>query len=240
MPPPAQATAEPLARQPEADLPVRPTDLMLQLIVAFLAPLFVNGVTELSLARLAAIETLASYQARTQAELLAIANIIGFGLAAMATLRLAMRPDLSLSMTLRLHGCANALNRSAQQNVRLLTQLQCQTTEWEQYPPEPEPVEPPATTPQPPDLPAATKADRTETDQTKANQTETNLMWASAMNKVANELSLGHTAPNTRGSRRSDLMWSGTLASVAAHLAAGAGSITDAVKAARREASKRT
>src|ERR1700710_1051087 len=157
---------------PQAPAATQNSDLLLQLIVTFLAPLFVTGATELSLARLAAIETLASYQARTKAELLTIANIIGFGLAAMATLRLATQPDLSPSMTLRLHGCANALNRSAQQNVRLLTQLQRETPDWDEYPAEP--AEQPVPSAQPPEHAPVIKAGRTET----------NLMWANAMNKV--------------------------------------------------------
>jgi len=105
------------------DLPLHPSDLLLELIVAFLAPLFISGTTDPGLARLAAIEAFAAYQAQTRAELLSIAQIIAFSLAAMDTLRLAMMPDLSLSMKLRLRGCANGLNRSAQQNVRALDKL---------------------------------------------------------------------------------------------------------------------
>jgi hypothetical protein len=104
----------------EFDLQARPSDILLGLIVAFLAPLFMGSTTDVGLARLSVLETLASYQARTQAELVSIAQIIGYGLAVLDTLRLAMLPDVSVAMKLRLRGCANALNRSAQQNIRAL------------------------------------------------------------------------------------------------------------------------
>jgi hypothetical protein len=102
------------------DLPACPSDVLLESIVAFLAPLFVGSTTEPDLARLAAIETFASYQARTQAELVSIAQIIGLGLAAVDNLRLAMLPDLSLAMKLKLRASANALNRSARQTLHAL------------------------------------------------------------------------------------------------------------------------
>jgi hypothetical protein len=102
------------------NLPTCPSDVLLESIVAFLAPLFVGSTTDPGLARLAAIETFASYQARTQVELVSVAQIIGLGLAAMDNLRLAMQPDLSLAMKLRLRASANALNRSARQTLHAL------------------------------------------------------------------------------------------------------------------------
>ncbi len=104
-------------------IPVLPFDPLLAMIVGLLAPLFLAGCSgDLGSARLAAIETLAAYQGRTQAELLKIAQIIGFGLSALDCLRLSTASDVPLSMALRLRGCANALNRSAQQNTRALEQ----------------------------------------------------------------------------------------------------------------------
>jgi hypothetical protein len=97
-----------------------PSEILLASIVALLAPLFTSATSDADLARLAAIETFASYKARTQIEWLSIAQIVAFGLAAVDNLRLAMTADLSLPMKLRLRGCANALNRSAQQNLRAL------------------------------------------------------------------------------------------------------------------------
>jgi len=122
-PPVTAATAEP-QRQDNAEIPTHPSDILVELVVGVLAPLFMAGCSgDLNFARLAAIETINAYQAKTQAELVMIAQIIGFGLAAMDNLRLSMDPGLSLSMKLRLRGGANALNRAAQQNVRALEKI---------------------------------------------------------------------------------------------------------------------
>ena len=99
----------------------RPSDILLNLITALLAPMFlsVSG-GDVGFARLAALETVTSYRSRHSADLIAIAQIIAFGLAALGSLSLSMQDDLSLSMTLRLRGNANALNRSAEQNRRAM------------------------------------------------------------------------------------------------------------------------
>jgi hypothetical protein len=93
----------------------------MSLIAALLAPMFlsVNG-GDIAFARMAAIETLNAYRARNHADLIAIAQVIGFGLAALGSLSLSMAGDLSLSITLRLRDNANALNRSAERNRRAL------------------------------------------------------------------------------------------------------------------------
>jgi len=110
-----------LGADPGHDSPAHPSDLLLQLIVAFLAPMFMSASTgDLGFARLAALETIASYGLRTQAELMNIAQIIAFGLAAMDSLWLSMADDVSLTMKIRLRSTANGLNRSAQQNQRVL------------------------------------------------------------------------------------------------------------------------
>jgi hypothetical protein len=69
---------------------------------------------------MAAIETVNTYRVRNHADLIAVAQIIAFGLAALGSLSLSMADDISLSMALRLRGNANALNRSAEQNRRAL------------------------------------------------------------------------------------------------------------------------
>jgi hypothetical protein len=96
------------------------TGPLMNLIITLLAPIFL-GVTagDISLARMAAAETVNDYRARNQADLIAIAQIIAFGLAALGSLSLSMDDDMSLSMALRLRGNAVALNRSAGQNRRL-------------------------------------------------------------------------------------------------------------------------
>jgi hypothetical protein len=107
----------------ESPQPHHTTNALMSLIVTLLLPTFL-GVTagDIALARIAAIETINDYRARNNADLIAIAQIIACGLAALGSLSLSMDDDISLSMTLRLRGSAVALNRSAEQNRRVLTQ----------------------------------------------------------------------------------------------------------------------
>jgi hypothetical protein len=108
---------------PGSDIPLHPSNILMALIITLLAPMFL-GVTagDINNARLAAIETVNAYRARNHADLIAIGQIIGFGLAALGSLSLSMEDDISLSMVLRLRGNANALNRSAEQNRRALAE----------------------------------------------------------------------------------------------------------------------
>jgi hypothetical protein len=100
---------------------LRPTDILLALLAALLAPMFLTTTGgDIAVARLAAIETINDYRAQNRASLLAVAQIVAFGLCALGSLSLSMADDLSLSMTLRLRSNANSLNRSAEQNRRAL------------------------------------------------------------------------------------------------------------------------
>ena len=100
-----------------------PSDILMNLIATFLAPMFL-GVTggDIGLARMAATETVNAYRAQNLADLIAIAQIIAYGLAALGSLSLSMADEISLSMTLRLRANANACSRSAEQNRRALSQ----------------------------------------------------------------------------------------------------------------------
>ena len=100
---------------------LHPFDILLNLVATLLAPMFlcITG-GDAGLARMAALETISAYRARDLADLIAIAQIVGNGLAALGSLSLSMQDDISLSMTLRLRGNANALNRSAEQNRRAM------------------------------------------------------------------------------------------------------------------------
>jgi hypothetical protein len=104
-----------------SDTRLRPTDLLMNLVVALLAPMFlcVTG-GDVSLARMAAMETVSAYRARDLSDLIAIAQIIACGLAALGSLSRSMEDDIPLSMLLRLRGNAIALNRSAEQNRRAI------------------------------------------------------------------------------------------------------------------------
>jgi hypothetical protein len=186
------------------DFPVHPSDILLEMIVAFLAPMFMTAAChDYRFARLAAMETMACYGARTQAELLNIAMIIGYSLTALDSLCLSMGDDLSLSMKLRLRSGANAANRSAQQNQRTLDQRQ-------QQDPPPDFVAIPEA-----EIEAAIARTRTKMAQPAplsptVTEEETKLMWASAMANVAGELTrdLPNVAPDQR---RSNQMWAEAL-----------------------------
>ena len=91
----------------------------MNLIVTLLAPMFIavcGG--DIEYARMAATETVNGYRSRDHGDLIAIAQIVARGLAALGSLSLSMSDDLTIAMTLRLHSNANALNRSAEQNRR--------------------------------------------------------------------------------------------------------------------------
>ncbi len=104
-----------------ADLGLDPGNILLNLVVTLLAPMFLPASGgNLGFARQAALQTVRDYQIEAQADLIIVAQIIAFGLAALGSLSLSMADDLSLSMTLRLRANANACNRSAGQNRQAL------------------------------------------------------------------------------------------------------------------------
>jgi hypothetical protein len=81
--------------------------------------MLLSGGNNIAQARAAATETVNAYCARNQADLITIAQIIGFSLAALDTISLSMTEDLSPAMTLRLRGNASVLNRAAEQHRRI-------------------------------------------------------------------------------------------------------------------------
>ena len=104
-------------------IPVPATNILLTLVVTLLAPMFLGVCAgDVALARAAAFETITDYRAQNRASLLAVAQIIACGLAALGSLSLSMEDDISRSMTLRLRGNAVALNRAAEQNRRAFKQ----------------------------------------------------------------------------------------------------------------------
>jgi hypothetical protein len=109
------------ATPPGSAAPANPTDILMRFIIACLTPMFL-GVSggDVSMARMAAEGTVAAYAARNQADMIIVAQIIAFGLAALGSLSLSMADDLSIAMALRLRGNAIGLNRAAEQNRRAL------------------------------------------------------------------------------------------------------------------------
>jgi hypothetical protein len=111
----------PLPDPPQQVATTSASGILISFLATLLAPMFL-GVTagDVALARAAAIEAINAYQARNHADLIAVAQIIACGLAALGSLSLSMADDISLTMALRLLGNANALNRSAEHNRRAL------------------------------------------------------------------------------------------------------------------------
>ena len=138
----ATTAAEPSRKSPLwSDIEVHPADVLLHLVVTLLTPIFLGVCSgNLDFARMAALETVNSYRARTHVDLIAVAQIIASGLAAVSSASLSMADDISLAMTLRLRGNANACDRSADRNRRAL--------EKNQFNPVPQPVFAPAPDPE--------------------------------------------------------------------------------------------
>jgi hypothetical protein len=104
---------------PNVEPELTPAGILMNLIIVLLAPMFLGpSGGDIAYARLAAKETVNAYCARNQADLIAVAQIVAFGLAALGSLSLSLADDIPLSMILRLRGNAVALNRSAEQNRR--------------------------------------------------------------------------------------------------------------------------
>ncbi len=92
----------------------------LETIIAFLLPYFIGAAKDKREARSEIVDTLASYDTRTRAEMLQAAHIIAFGMTTLDTLAEARTTEMSPSMRLRYRGCANNLNRSALQTEKAL------------------------------------------------------------------------------------------------------------------------
>ncbi len=93
-----------------------PTDLLFNVLVILLTPLFLGGASgnaDFTLARAAAIEMLGSFRIRTPWDLLTAVQTVGFAMAALGSLGLSMTEDLSVNTALRCRSNANALQRSS-------------------------------------------------------------------------------------------------------------------------------
>jgi hypothetical protein len=100
-----------------------PVQALMNLIITLLTPMFLAAAgNNLDFARQAAAETVNAYRAETHSDLITVAKIIGFGLAALAALSLSMAEDLPITTILRLHASANASDRSEHRNRGVLKQ----------------------------------------------------------------------------------------------------------------------
>nr|WP_294525523.1 hypothetical protein [uncultured Rhodopila sp.] len=96
-------------------------NILLNAVLSLLAPMFLWSTGgDIVFARLAAIETLEAYRATGPRSLITATKIIAFELAALWSLSQSMSEDVSLSMTVRLRGNANSMDRAAERNRRTL------------------------------------------------------------------------------------------------------------------------
>jgi hypothetical protein len=222
--------------QPTTETPFDPFGILTALITVLLAPMFLGVCCgDIGLARRAAVETVNAYRARNHADLIAVAQIIGFGLAALGSLSLSMADDVSVSMPLRLRGNANACNRAAEQNRRALAKSQASAPLPAQHQPADQSEIPSEDTPSPrPDvfLPAAAEhllaaESRARLEQTlpvpppaqPTTRTPTEKrhqqMWAIAMAKEASEITAN--LPNLPPAERQEAAIRAGLLSSTAH-----------------------
>ncbi|WP_428492111.1 hypothetical protein [Rhodopila sp.] len=125
--------------RPTSSLDFQPGDILLQLIVTLLAPMFLAVCRgNLDFARIAALQTVDAYRARSPVDLIAVAQIVAHGLASVSAACLSMADDISLAMTLRLRASANASDRACDRARRALQNTRAS--------PAPDPVLAPAPT----------------------------------------------------------------------------------------------
>jgi hypothetical protein len=176
----------------------------MNLVITLLAPLFLaatNG--NIGFARLAAAETVGSYRTETNADLIAVALVVAFGMTALASLSQSM-DDIPLPLALRLRGNANASNRAAEQNRRALKPNRPST----------EPAPPPETPPPPP--PAAPEPDQAGLI---AKVAQTQKRTAEHLAQFARPKPAATPAP-TQEDRHYQALWAAGAAQVAAETAA--------------------
>src|ERR1700678_3947042 len=93
---------------------IHPADIVMNLIVAFLPPMFLATTGgALSYARAAAIETVNAYTARNPADLLLIGQSIALGLAVLSSIGLSMAENIPINLILRLRGTPVSLHRAS-------------------------------------------------------------------------------------------------------------------------------
>jgi hypothetical protein len=203
--------------------PVLPADILTNLVVTLLAPMFlVAGGGDIGFASMAALQTMSSYRTRTLADLIVAAQIVAYGLAALGSLGLSMEDGISLSMVLRLRGNNNACTRSAEHNRRSLEKSLAED---------------------PPPNPAAPTQDPAVAEyeaEVMANVAETKKRTADATASLYPAGPVAAQAPTasalTLEDRQRQALWADAMADVAAEFTADMAGLSPAE---RREASHR-
>jgi hypothetical protein len=206
------------------------TNALMAILPGLLVPLLASGPeADRGLAHRAALQAIEAYRASTQGELVTIAQIIGFGLAALDDLSLSMATDLSVSAKLRLRGNANALNRASLRATAALDRIQQPMEpgldEWAGHDPsaiELTASEPPASEPLMPEPLWPDPPARQAVSDTLPLDQQNRLHWANAMASVAAELRTRATqvphAQIPHAQRKSDRLWVEVLTNVASEL----------------------
>jgi len=156
------------------DDPEIPTDMLVNLIITLLAPLFrLRSDSEIRFARMAATETVNAYRIDTQADLITVAQIVAFGLSALRALSLAMTEEIGLTMQVRMHSNANTMSKISESLRRSLAKDQRDRDQQAQPAPQaqPQPTQPKPAPPQ----------------QTAQQAAASQAVWANAVATVARE-----------------------------------------------------
>jgi hypothetical protein len=115
-----------------------PNEILMTLIVVLLTPMFLAASGgDIQSARFAAFATIQNHRTEDDAELVTVAKMIAFGLAALSALSLALTEDIGASMLIRLQASATACDRAEHRNRRVLQEKR------RAPPPPPEPDPPP-------------------------------------------------------------------------------------------------
>jgi len=125
MPTPASAPTPTRPPTPQAiaalPLMLRYPSVFRERLLTFLLPYFLPVTKEFEAARDTVLETLASYGARTRSEMIQATRIFAFSFTALDMLAIVQGAEaMPPTMKLRYRGCANALNRSCQQDEKML------------------------------------------------------------------------------------------------------------------------
>jgi hypothetical protein len=96
------------------------TDVLPHMVATLLTPMFLTATGNLDQAYAAAMATVRSCTARNPMDLIVIAQMIAFGLAALSALSLSMEENIPINQALRLRGNAVSLHRASDKCRRAL------------------------------------------------------------------------------------------------------------------------
>jgi hypothetical protein len=202
-------------------------DPLLAVLLTLLTPLLMTG--SAADASRAAEQAVAAYRARGQDQLVTIAQIVGFAVTSLDTLRLSMDADLSVPMKLRLRGNATALSRSSHLATATLDNQRCQAAALPA--PRPEPADPIAADPDPDEAPCLARVlGSLQVAQAQVLHAETALQAETTRQAATNPPTEPSSGPISKPAseppaggldqRQRDLAWARAMTDVAAEYSA--------------------